>query len=165
MVIPEVSLLYAKQPDIIHPVLHIVLCEEGVEKPVEKHGIVRACLEVVLLKRKSQILGSHEGIFSPHSSATGRKNGKVRFQEMGFAAKMTTSKHALSKEKIKIFFFLVNDENNPKQQLRMLSSIIDIAERDHFIRDIFSSKTRREKKEIPCFLKTMFSQLSVKPDQ
>ncbi|MCB0560196.1 MAG: PTS sugar transporter subunit IIA [Lewinellaceae bacterium] len=109
MVIPEVSLLYAKQPDIIYPVLHIVMCEEGIEKPVEKH--------------------------------------------------------ALSKEKIKIFFFLVNDENNPKQQLRMLSSIIDIAERDHFIRDIFSSKTRREKKEIPCFLKTMFSQLSVKPDQ
>ena len=57
---------------------------------------LRACLEVVLLKRKSQVLGSHEGIFSPHSSATGGKNGKVRFQEMGFAAKMTTSKHALS---------------------------------------------------------------------
>jgi len=47
------------------------------------------------LKRKIQILGSHEGIFPPHSSATGRKNGKVRFQKLGFAAKMTTSKHAL----------------------------------------------------------------------
>ncbi|MCO6489973.1 MAG: hypothetical protein J5I98_16295, partial [Phaeodactylibacter sp.] len=43
-----------------------------------------------------QILGSHEGIFPPHSSATGRKNGKVRFQKLAFAAKMTTSKHALS---------------------------------------------------------------------
>ncbi|MCO6486891.1 MAG: hypothetical protein J5I98_00670, partial [Phaeodactylibacter sp.] len=42
------------------------------------------------------ILGSHEGIFPPHSSATGRKNGKVRFQKLAFAAKMTTSKHALS---------------------------------------------------------------------
>ena len=55
----------------------------------------RACLEVVLLKRKIQILGSDEGIFPSHSSATGRKNGKVRFQKLGFAAKMTTSKHAL----------------------------------------------------------------------
>ncbi|MCO6493262.1 MAG: hypothetical protein J5I98_32880, partial [Phaeodactylibacter sp.] len=43
-----------------------------------------------------QILGSHEGIFPPHSSATGRKNGKVRFQKLAFAAKMTTSKHALT---------------------------------------------------------------------
>ncbi|MEJ1222416.1 amino acid permease [Sediminicola sp. 1XM1-17] len=89
LVIPEVSLLYAKKPDIIHPVLHIVLCEESIEKPVEKHGI-------------------------------------------------------LIKEKIKIFFFLVNDENNPKQQLRMLSSIIDIAERDYFIKDVFSLKSAKE---------------------
>ncbi|MCO6493581.1 MAG: hypothetical protein J5I98_34490, partial [Phaeodactylibacter sp.] len=42
------------------------------------------------------ILGSHEGIFPPHSSATGRKNGKVRFQKLAFTAKMTTSKHALN---------------------------------------------------------------------
>ena len=89
LVIPEVSLLYAKQADIIHPVLHIVLCKEGIEKPVNKDGI-------------------------------------------------------FSKEKIKIFFFLVNDENKPKQQLRMLSSILNIAERDHFIKDIISLKTTRE---------------------
>ncbi len=89
LVIPEVSLLYAKKRDILHPVLHIVLSEEGIEKPVDQNG---------------------------------------------------TS----SRETIRIFFFLVNDENNPRQQLRMLSSIIDIAERDHFIKDIFSSKSKRE---------------------
>tara|TARA_R110002049_G_scaffold1113_2_gene8202 strand:+ start:7723 stop:9822 length:2100 start_codon:yes stop_codon:yes gene_type:complete len=89
LVIPEVSLLYAKKPDTLHPVLHIVLCEESIEKPVEKHGI-------------------------------------------------------FSKEKIKVFFFLVNDEKNPRQQLRMLSSILNIAERDHFIEDVFSSKTKEE---------------------
>jgi mannitol/fructose-specific phosphotransferase system IIA component (Ntr-type) len=87
--IPEVSLLYAKEPDIEHPVLHIVLCEEGIEKQVVKHGI--------------------EG-----------------------------------KEKIKIFFFLLNDEIKPKQQLRMLSSLIDVAERDHFIKDIFYANTEKE---------------------
>jgi amino acid transporter/mannitol/fructose-specific phosphotransferase system IIA component (Ntr-type) len=89
LVIPEVSLLYAKQPDIIHPVLHIVLCKEGIEKPVE------------------------------------REDG-------------------VSREKIKVFFFLVNDANNPKQQLRMLSNILNIAERDHFIKDIFAAPTDRK---------------------
>ena len=49
-----------------------------------------------------------------------------------------------SPEKIKIFFFLVNDTNNPKEQLRMLSNIINIAERDHFIKDVFAAKNGRE---------------------
>jgi len=89
LVIPEVSLLYAKMQEISHPVLHMVLCREGVEKPVEKDGV------------------------------------------RGW-------------EKIRIFFFLLNDENNPKQQLRMLSSILDIAERDHFIKDVLSLRTARE---------------------
>ena len=89
LVIPEVSLLYAKTPDIIHPVLHIVLCEEGIEKPGEIHGQLR-------------------------------------------------------KEKIKVFFFLVNDECTPKQQLRMLSNIINIAEQNHFIQDILSAKSDNE---------------------
>lgn len=89
LVIPEVSLLYAKHPDITHPVLHIALCEDGLDKPVEKNGII-------------------------------------------------------SKEKIKIFFFLVNDENKPKEQLRMLSSIMNIVERDYFIKDVFSSKTTKK---------------------
>jgi len=71
LVIPEVSLLYAKQPHIPHPVLHIALCAEGIEKPIEKDGLI-------------------------------------------------------SKENIRIFFFLVNDKNNPKEQLRMLSSILNI---------------------------------------
>ena len=89
LVIPGVSLLYAKKPDIDHPVLHIVLCEEGINKPVEKQG-------------------------------------------------------KTSQERIRVFFFLVNDENNPKQQLRMLSNIINISERDHFLKDIFSAETSND---------------------
>jgi hypothetical protein len=89
LIIPEVSLLYAKEVGLNQPTLHVVLSEEGIEKPIELDGI-------------------------------------------------------FSNEKIKIFFFLVNDKNNPKQQLRMLSNIINIAERDHFIKDIFSSETTLE---------------------
>jgi amino acid transporter/mannitol/fructose-specific phosphotransferase system IIA component (Ntr-type) len=85
LVIPGVSLLYAKKPNIDHPLLHIVLSEEGIEKQ-GPNGV----------------------------------------------------------EKINIFFFLINDEIKPKQQLRMLSSLIDVAERDHFIRDVFSAKTEKE---------------------
>jgi amino acid transporter/K+/H+ antiporter YhaU regulatory subunit KhtT len=49
-----------------------------------------------------------------------------------------------SEEKIKVFFFLVNAEEHPRQQLRMLAGILDIAERDHFIKDILSLKNRQE---------------------
>ena len=56
---------------------------------------LRACLDVVLWRRKWLILGSHKGIFEPHSGAMGRKNGEVRFQKWTFAAQTTTSKQAL----------------------------------------------------------------------
>jgi APA family basic amino acid/polyamine antiporter len=89
LVIPEVSLLYASQAGLTQPVLHIVLCEDGIERTIKKAGV-------------------------------------------------------LNKERIKIFFFLVNDENNPRQQLRMLSNIMNIVERDHFIKDMLSSDTERK---------------------
>lgn len=60
LIIPEVSLLYAKEVGLNQPTLHVVLSEEGIEKPIELDGI-------------------------------------------------------FSNEKIKIFFFLVNDKNNPKR--------------------------------------------------
>ena len=89
LVIPEVSLLYAKQPGVSHPVLHIALCEDGIYKPLEGEGV-------------------------------------------------------RSRERIKIFFFLLNDQEQPGQQLRMLSSILNIAERDHFIKDVLSLKSDRK---------------------
>ena len=48
---------------------------------------VRACLEVVLWKRKCQILGSHKAHFFAHSSATSEKIAAVRFQRLAFAPK------------------------------------------------------------------------------
>lgn len=89
LVIPEVSILYARIPDITHPVLHIIISEKGINKPVEHNGI-------------------------------------------------------LSMDSIKVFFFLINPDENPKQQLRMLSSILDIAERDHFVKDFILLKKKRQ---------------------
>ncbi len=88
-IIPEVSLLYAKIPEIKDPMLHIYFSEKGIRKPVKKNGIS-------------------------------------------------------SEDLIKVFFFLVNGEEQPKLQLRMLSSILDIAERDHFIKDILALKNKHE---------------------
>lgn len=89
LVIAEVSLLYGHAPALKHPLLHVVICEEGILKPVEKNG-------------EKQL------------------------------------------EEIKVFFFLVNDVNQPQQQLRMLSNIINIAERDHFIKDVLAAKNEQE---------------------
>jgi mannitol/fructose-specific phosphotransferase system IIA component (Ntr-type) len=89
LVIPEVSLLYAKQPGVSHPVLHIALCDDGIYKPLEGQGV-------------------------------------------------------RTRERIKVFFFLLNDQEQPGQQLRMLSSILNIAERDHFIKDVLALRSARE---------------------
>ena len=58
--------------------------------------LLRACLEVVLWRRKWLILGSQEAHFLAHSSATGKKIAEMRFQKWAFAAQMTASKHALT---------------------------------------------------------------------
>ncbi len=81
--VPEVSFHYIKLKDIKHPMLHIVLSENGIPKKIHKNG--EQCEEI-----------------------------------------------------IKVFFFLVHSDKKPKLQLRILSGILDIAEKDHFIKDIFS---------------------------
>ncbi len=89
LMIPEVMLLNAQIPNIVHPVLHIVLSEKGITQTTEKNNI--KC-----------------------------------------------------KNTIKVFFFLINDTEQTKQQLRMLTGIWDIAERDYFVQDILALKTERQ---------------------
>ena len=92
LIIPEVSVLFAKNEGIDHPSLHIVISEKGINKPVMKNGIS-------------------------------------------------------SEDYIKIFFFLVNPSNEPRQQLRMLSRLIDIVERENFVSEMLKTKNQREIKE------------------
>ena len=56
-------------------------------------------------------------------------------------------KESDAEENIKIFFFLINPLKEPRQQLRMLSRIIDVVERDGFKEDLLSFKSEREIKE------------------
>ena len=92
LIIPEVSVLFAKNDGIDHPSLHIVISEEGISKPVIKNGIS-------------------------------------------------------SQDNIRFFFFLVNPANQPRQQLRMLSRLIDIVEREDFANEMMNLKNHREIKE------------------
>jgi len=92
LIIPEVSVLFAKKEGIDHPSLHIVISEKGINKPVIKNGIS-------------------------------------------------------SEDYIKIFFFLVNPSSEPRQQLRMLSRLIDIVERENFVTEMLNTKSHREIKE------------------
>jgi len=92
LIIPEVSVLFAKKQGIDHPSLHIVISEKGINKPVSKNGIA-------------------------------------------------------SEDYIKVFFFLVNPSNEPRQQLRMLSRLIDIVERETFVPEMLKMKSQREIKE------------------
>ncbi len=88
-IIPQVSIHYAKIPEIKHPALHILLSEKGIAKQVNKNGIS-------------------------------------------------------SKDKINVFFFLVNAAEHPRQQLRMLTGILDIAERDYFVKDVLLLKNQQK---------------------
>ncbi|HRW63256.1 MAG TPA: amino acid permease [Bacteroidales bacterium] len=92
LIIPEVSILYAKDENIDHPSLHIVISETGINKPVFKRNI-------------------------------------------------------LSEDYIKVFFFLINPAKEARQQLRMLSRLVDIVERENFTEDITSIKSHRKIKE------------------
>jgi len=50
----------------------------------------------------------------------------------------------ISEDTIRVFFFLINDEEKPKQQLRMLSGILDMAERSDFVDELSICKNRQE---------------------
>lgn len=60
----------------------------------------------------------------------------------------SVSKHGIvSKDRIRCFFFLINSEDKPKQQLRMLTRLIDIVERRGFVNQMIKMKSHREIKE------------------
>lgn len=52
-----------------------------------------------------------------------------------------------SEDHIRVFFFLVSPAKESRMQLRMLSRLIDIMERDGFVGEILSKKNQREIKE------------------
>jgi APA family basic amino acid/polyamine antiporter len=92
LIIPEVSILYARSEGIDHPSLHIVLSSRGIRKPVGKGGIS-------------------------------------------------------AEDYIRIFFFLVNAPTDSRQQLRMLSRLVDVIEREEFVEEMFDHKSHRKIKE------------------
>lgn len=52
-----------------------------------------------------------------------------------------------SEDNIRVFFFLLSGADNPKLQLRVLSRLMDIVEREQFVESICSTTNEREMKE------------------
>lgn len=52
-----------------------------------------------------------------------------------------------SEDNIRVFFFMLSRTDEPKQQLRLLSRLMDLVERDRFVEDISGIKNHREIKE------------------
>jgi amino acid transporter/mannitol/fructose-specific phosphotransferase system IIA component (Ntr-type) len=92
LIIPRVSILYARLPGIENPRLHIVINKKGINKPVVKGEIA-------------------------------------------------------SDDDIQVFFFMVGPNDQPRQQLRMLSRVMDIVERENFVEKIINTGNHREIKE------------------
>ncbi len=92
LIIPRVSILHGKVDNIRQPMLHIVISERGIKKPVMKGEII-------------------------------------------------------SEDNIRVFFFLLSRSDEPKLQLRLLSRLMDIVERDQFVENIISITNPREIKE------------------
>lgn len=92
LVIPRVSILHGKVDGLAKPMLHVVLSQKGVEKPMEKGEIA-------------------------------------------------------AEDNIRVFFFMLSQTENPKLQLRMLSRLMDIVERENFVDHICSISNEREVKE------------------
>ncbi len=92
LIIPQVSILNGKVDAIEKPMLHVVISERGVKKPIIKGETV-----------------------SEHNT--------------------------------RVFFFMLNRSDRPKQRLRFLSRLMDIVERDRFVEDMTTLKNPREMKE------------------
>jgi basic amino acid/polyamine antiporter, APA family len=54
---------------------------------------------------------------------------------------------AVSENNIRVFFFMLNKVDRPKQQLRFLSRLMDIVERENFVEEMTRIKNPREIKE------------------
>lgn len=52
-----------------------------------------------------------------------------------------------SEDNIRVFFFMLSSVDEPKQQLRLLSRLMDLVERDGFVDDITAIENHREIKE------------------
>ncbi|PWD98493.1 amino acid permease [Marinilabilia rubra] len=62
-----------------------------------------------------------------------------------------------SEDYIRVFFFLVNPPAESRQQLRMLSRLVDVIEREEFVEEMFDHKSHRKIKEYLLHNERFFS--------
>ncbi|MGM0550591.1 MAG: amino acid permease [Bacteroidota bacterium] len=100
--------------------------------------VVSAFEPTMILPEISILYGRNHGVDHPELHIVIARKGIER----------EVTKHGIqSKDRIRVFFFLVNPVKEPKQQLRMLTRLIDILERKNFVKQITSLNSHREIKE------------------
>ena len=126
---------------------HLVKYVAGIfsaEMHVKKETLINEFLTVSAIEPElvtpqvSVLFAKNEGIDHPSLHIILSQKG---------ISKPIQKKGISSVDDIRIFFFLVSPANEPRQQLRMLSRLIDIIERDNFAGDILSLKNQRQIKE------------------
>lgn len=127
-------------PDLVDEISGIYSIEMHVGKDViVKDFLSVSSIEPALTIPKVSILHArHDGVDHPsmHIVLSGRGIRK-------FIEKSGIHSH----DDIRIFFFLMNPLEESRMQLRMLSRLIDITERENFVEDILTRSTEREIKE------------------
>jgi mannitol/fructose-specific phosphotransferase system IIA component (Ntr-type) len=114
----------------------------SLEKNISKGALIEeflstSAIDPMLVSLEVSIMyGKHQGIDNPSMQIFLSPSGiKEQF------------KRGITDESIKIIFFLLNTSEEPRQQLRMLSRIIDIVERENFCGEMLKLKSEREIKE------------------
>lgn len=106
---------------------------------LKKEFMTSSAIEPALIIPEVSILyGKHDGVDHPSLQIVLSPKG---------IQKKVKKRSISSRDTIRIFFFLVNPAAEPKQQLRMLSRLIDIVEREDFASHIHKLKSHREIKE------------------
>ncbi|MBN1115721.1 MAG: amino acid permease [Bacteroidales bacterium] len=114
--------------------------EIGVNKEIIMHSLASSSPLSSLVSAPNILImyAKHEHIHHPSMHIVVSKNG-IQGKANLKASEKTDG--------INICFFLINSDNDPKQQLRMLSRLVDIVERENFTEDVLQFKSHREIKE------------------
>jgi basic amino acid/polyamine antiporter, APA family len=111
---------------------------------VKQEMLIRDFLDVtgidpaMIIPRVSILYSTADNIHEPLLHIVLSKNG---------VKKAVAKSGITSEDNIKVFFFMLNRPDEPKQQLRLLSRLMDIVERENFVDNITRIKNPREIKE------------------
>ena len=138
------QIIYINKDTVFEELIDIVAQNFYNQTNISKEALIEeflstSAIDPMLISPEVSIMyGKHQGIDQPLLQI---------FISQNPIKKQIKSGNIETEDNIKIFFFLINPSHEPRQQLRMLSRIIDIVERENFCDEILKLKSEREIKE------------------